>query len=244
MTLIKSRAPKVSRSTAVETPAAPAAPRKQASELLTIGGSPRAHLLPVEVVERKKARALRRKLAGVLLVLIVAIAGGVGLASVALIGAQGALSTAQGESATLGQQRLKYSAITKVQSDVKAIEASQKVATAQEILWAPYIKKLQGTLPAGMRIAAFTAAIQPPASAGSVQTSDPLQGPRIASVTVTVTSPQASIAGWLTKLPVLPGFVDAEPTSVSLAQSGDAYTVVVAIHVNEQALSKRFDSKK
>jgi Tfp pilus assembly protein PilN len=246
MTLTKSKSPKVSRSTNPATPVSSSTKRGAAAELLIVGGSPRVHLLPAEVLERKKARSLRRKLAVVLVLVLVAIGAGVGLATVGMISAQASLATAQAQSADLAKQRNTYSAITKVQTDVKSIQASQLVGTSQEIDWQPYIASLQATLPANTKITAISASIDLPigsAPAGGV-TTNPLEGPRLATVQVTVVTPQASIADWLTKLPALPGFVDAEPTSVNINQSGSNYTVVVEIHVSDAALSKRFVSTK
>ena len=244
MTLTKSKEPKIARSSRTGADVVAAAPKKAVAETLVLGGVPRVHLLPSEVLDRKKARAMRRKLAVVLVVVLVAIAAGVGLASVLLVGAQSSLTSAQTEAANLAHQRSQYGAVTQVQADAKAIQASQTLATATEIDWQPYLVKVGKTLPGGTHIQAITASIDPPVTGTDVST-DPLQGTRVATVEVTVISPQASIAGWLVKLPSLPGFVDAEPKSVSInSTDSGGYTVVVDIHVNSDALSGRFATAK
>jgi len=243
MTLTKSKEPRIARGKAAAAQPPVATPKKAiAVESLVLGGSPRVHLLPTEVLERKKALALRRKLAVVLVVVVVAIAGGVGIASVMLVSAQSSMTTAQNQSLTLAHQRTQFASVTQVQADTKAVQASQTLATATEITWQPYIAKVAKTLPDGTTIQAIHASIEPPVTGSAADAStDPLQGTRVATVEVTVNSPQASIAGWLTKLPSLPGFVDAQPKSVNINNSaGGGYTVVVDIHVNKDALSGRF----
>ncbi|MDQ1529177.1 MAG: hypothetical protein QOH77_967, partial [Actinomycetota bacterium] len=86
------------RSTAPNGPGTVAVIKGSASiDGLTIGGEPRVHLLPPQVVARKKARAIRRRLGlGVVgVILVVGIAGG--LAEVASVSAASALATAQSE---------------------------------------------------------------------------------------------------------------------------------------------------
>jgi hypothetical protein len=67
----------------------------------------------------------------------------------------------------------------------------------------------------------------------------PLQGPRIATLDLTVAMLQADVPTWLTTLPTLKGFVDATPDSVT-ATTGGYYAVVVTLHINAKAVSGRF----
>jgi hypothetical protein len=79
------------------------------------------------------------------------------------------------------------------------------------------------------------------ASTGAAAPVVPLQGPRIATLDVKVSTPQASISSWLNQLPTLNGFVDATPGSVTL--NSGLYTVDVVIHVDKEALANRFAIK-
>lgn len=210
-----------------------------AADVLVIGGQPRVRLLPPEVVARKKAGTLRRRLVFVLVGLVVVVAVALGLATVSMITAQNALASAQSQTTSLLQQQGKYGQVLKVHADVSAIQSSQKLATAQEIAWRPYILDLQRTLPAGASITSFSASIDAPfASAPAV--TDPLQGPHIATVNATLSMPQASISSWLDTIPQLKGFVDATPNSVTAASGDKLYTVSVTIHINDGALANRF----
>jgi hypothetical protein len=234
-----SKGPKVSRASA-EAPTAPHVTRVTSGpEVLVIGGEPRVHLLPPQVLARKRGKALRRRLGLGLVGIVILVAAGLGLATISMISSQSALLAAQEQTTSILQQQAKYGEVLKVKADVSSIQSSQKLATAQEIAWQPYIADLQSTLPVGGSITALTAGIDAPFATPPAVT-DPLQGPRIASLTVTVMMPQATISGWLDSLPKLKGFVDETPNSVTLDPSDSNYTVAVTMHINTGALANRF----
>jgi type II secretory pathway pseudopilin PulG len=205
---------------------------------VVVGGEPRVHLLPSDVVGRKKSKALRRRMLTLLVLVLIVVAGAYGAVTLSLASAQSALQTAQARTAVLLQQQAKYGQIVKVKSDIGSIQTNQKTATAQEILWQPFVKNLGATLPADAIITVFTGSIDSP-FASSADAAIPLQGPHIATVDVTVLMTQGEIAPWLDALPKLKGFVDAVPDSVT-STNDTTYTVVVTLHLNEKALSGRF----
>jgi Tfp pilus assembly protein PilN len=209
---------------------------------LIIGGEPRVHLLPVEVIERKKFKEVKRRLlfAGVVVLAIVLV--GYALVAVSLTAVQSQLAAAQATTAQLVAQQSKYSSVTNVNNDIAAIQQSQKTATAQEILWAPYLLTIESSLPAGASISLFSATTDSPLGApATASTVVPLQGPRIATVQLTVLMNQADVPGWLNTLPSLTGFVDATPNSVTASNTATGpYTVSVTIHINSDAVSNRF----
>jgi hypothetical protein len=207
-------------------------------EGLVIGGEPRVHLLPPQVLARKKGRALRRKLGVGFVAVIVLVAVGTGAATLSMISSQGALLTAQQESTSILQQQAKYGDVLKVKADAVTIQTSQKQATTQEISWQPFITSFEATLPAGASITSMNASIDSPFIVAPPITV-PLQGPRIATVAVTLAMDQSTIAGWLNSLPALKGFVDVTPNSVTLG-TGTSYVVSITLHLNSDALANRF----
>jgi hypothetical protein len=211
----------------------------KSADVLSIGGAPRVHLLPPEVLARKNGRRLRRRLGVGLIGAVVLVAAGMGLATVALLASQHSLTDAQKQSTDLSSEQAKYSAVTKLQLDSAAIKVSQGTATAQEIAWRPYVADLQKTLTSGMAITAIDASLDDPNSGAAAV---PLQGPRIATMKVTVTSPQSSISDWLVSLQTLTGFVDETPGSVTLVDG--EYKVNVVLHINSDALENRYATKK
>jgi hypothetical protein len=210
-------------------------------EGLVVGGEPRVHLLPPQVMIDRKGRVVRRRLGIGVLAVLVLVAVGFGAASLSLVNSQANLLTAQNDTSSILQQQAKYGDVLKVKADASAIQSSQKLATAQEILWQPFYTSFEATVPAGGKITSLSAALDNPfgTTAPSSQTPGPLDGTHIATVTGTLTMPQAAISGWLNSLPSLKGFVDVTPTSVAAAQAG-VYTVSFTMHINKDLLANRF----
>jgi Tfp pilus assembly protein PilN len=210
------------------------------SDTISIGSSPRVSLLPPEVHARGRARAVRRRIVFALIGVIALVAVAAGLATVSLLGAQSGLTNAQNTASSLAGQQAKFGIVTQVQSDITAIKAAQISVMQPEVEWRPYIKALEGTLSGGMTITGVQASLD--LATSTPVAAIPLQGPHIATLKVTVTSPQNSISAWLDKLPSLKGFVDATPGSVT--QASGSYTVNVTIHISDAALAKRFTPAK
>jgi hypothetical protein len=207
-------------------------------EGLTIGGEPRVHLLPPQVLARKKAKAIRRRLGlGVVgMLLVVGVAGG--LAEVASVSAQSALITVQSETTNILQQQAKYGDVLKVKADSASILSSQKLATADEISWQSFVASFQKTLPSGASITTITAGVDAPFGSPPVAP-DPAEPLSVATITATVSMTQAQISGWLNALPSIKGFVDEVPGSVTLNTDG-SYSVAITMHLNKDALANRF----
>jgi hypothetical protein len=210
-----------------------------AASFLVVGGEPRVHLLPGEVISRKRAKVLKKRLGFGVVAVVLLVGAGFGFASLTLGAAQANLISVQSQTASLLQQQAKYGRVPKIKADTASIVAAQKTATAQEILWQPYIVDLQSTLPADGAITAVTTSIDAP-FLPALPITDPLQGPRIATIVPTLSMSQSEISPWLATLPNLKGFVDATPNSVTLDPTTGLYFVVVTIHVNNDALSNRF----
>ena len=227
--------------------AAPSRPTVAESNLV-IGGEPRVHLLPVDVVERKKLRALKRKLLTYGAIVVLLVFAAYGIATFALTTAQNQLASAQSNTAALIVQQAKYGQVTKLNTDIDSIKAAQVSTTTQEILWAPLIQSLEATLPSDAALSGITASIdQPLGTSTSTSTtpatsSVPLEGPRIATITVEVTMAQSEVPGWIDRLPNLKGYVDAEVASVTQSGTGN-YAVSATIHLNSSAVSDRFTAK-
>ena len=216
--------------------------KRTAQETLVVGGIPTVHLLPPEVLQRRRSRTLHRRLLGGIALVAIAALAGAGIAASTTFGSERALADEQAHASALLAQQHKYSSVLTVQSDVVAILAAQRLATAQEISWEDYIDKLRATLPKGMKIASLAAGLDAAFDTAPV-VETPLQGPRIATLTVTVTTDQKAISDWLEKLKKLPGYVDQAPGTVDKEETGK-YRVVVVVHIDERALAHRFDDPK
>ncbi|MET4780453.1 hypothetical protein [Glaciihabitans sp. UYNi722] len=210
-------------------------------EVLTLGGIPRVHLLPKEVLAGQKTRALRRRLLMLLVLIVVVAIVGVGAATLALMSANAQLANEQSRSSLLSVEQGKYGKVTAIQNQVNDITTAQPVAAGGEILWAPYLQTVQATLPVGTTITAFTAQLVDPAAA---PVADSLLGAHAAILSLTADSPQASISDWLDNLRTLKGFVQATPGTVTLVPETGRYTVGVDLLISNAALANQFVTEK
>ncbi len=206
---------------------------------LTVGGQPRANLLPPEIILKRKQLKTRRALrAGVLLVAVGVAAGCVATFGVASV-AQVQLGLAQQTQQQLIAEQSQFGEVREVKDTIATIMAGQEVGASTEIAWRDYLVLLQQTLPAGVTLDTVSIDSGTPMAAFS-QSDAPLQGTRVAALTFTATTDTLpSIPDWLRAMVKLPGFVDAIPGSVTRA--GDAYVTQVLLHIDSGAFSLRFD---
>ena len=232
-----------SHAATIEREARSTEPRRTRSSAQTksgpLGGEPRVSLLPPEVNDFHKSRAVRRRLIGgvvsVLLVGVVAVGGSYFLAFLA----QSSLEAARLESQTLLAQEAEFADLRQLQSGIALIEAGRMVGASTEIDWKSYLDDLQKTLPPGVRLDTIAIDSASP-FVDYAQSSVPLQGSRVATLSFAAMSPTIpSIPVWLDGLAELTGFVDAVPGNVTILPDG-TYRVNMTRHINEEAFSLRF----
>jgi len=204
-----------------------------------LGGEPRVSLLPAEVNDFHKAREVRRRLGGAVVVaLIVVIAGIVG-AYLLQADAQNRLAAARQTTVTLAAEEAQYAELRAIKTGTALIEAGQIVGASTEIDWKDYIERLQAALPEGTALTSVAIDSASP-FADYAQSSVPLEGSRVATLVFTATSPSLpSVPDFLDRLAELPGFADAVPGSVSI-QEGSIYNVNITMHINSDAFTHRF----
>jgi hypothetical protein len=222
---------------------APRAPKTTGKTLLVIGGVPRADLLPPEVLVHRRQRAtVRRAWLGVVVVAAV-VALGVGVSTMDNVSSAAQLRAAQDEGTSLLQQQGQYSEVRKVESRTALAEAGQAVGGAPEIDWSDYLKKVQASLPTGVSIVGVTVDSASPLESYE-QPTTPLQGERVATLTVEADSPTLpSIPDWLDRVHGLTGFVDANANAVTLNSDTGHYTVDMTLHVNDEAFDGKYAEK-
>jgi hypothetical protein len=210
-------------------------------EGLVIGGEPRVHLLPPHVLINRRGKVVRRRLGFGVVGVIALVAVGFGAASLSLINSQSNLLSAQSETGSILQQQAKYGDVLKVKADASAIQSSQKLATSQEILWAPFYSSFEALMPASSSITSLSVSLDNPlgGSSGSAATSGPFEAAHVATIEGTLAMPQSSISGWLDSLANLKGFVDVTPNSVTAGEGG-IYTVSITMHIDKDVLANRF----
>ena len=74
-------------------------------EGLVIGGEPRVHLLPPQVLINRRGKVIRRRLGFGVIVVVVLVAAGFGVASLTLANSQANLLTAQSQTSSILQEQ-------------------------------------------------------------------------------------------------------------------------------------------
>ena len=215
--------------------------RKPATEAL--GGEPRVSLLPSEVNDFHKARAVRQRLVvAVFAVLAIVVAGVAGSYFLSMT-AQASLLASRATTDSLVAQESQFTDLRQVQAGIALVQAGQLVGDSTEIEWKTYLEKLQATLPAGVTINNVDIDSSTPFQ-DFAQSSIPLQGSRVATLTFTAISPTLpTIPSWLDGLAKLVGFGDAVPNSVVIQADG-SYLVNITMHINSDAFANRFPEAK
>ncbi len=211
-------------------------------EGLIIGGDPRVDLLPPEVRSARRHARTRRGFTwgvlAVLLVVVVAIAAAFGFNLMA----QAQLLAAQSRTNDLLAQQQKYGEVRTVQNEVDVAVAAQQVGASTEVAWEPFITAIGKAEPAGLKMKSITVDSSSPIATYQ-QSTDPLQGPRIATVTVvTLSNGFPDVAGWVASVQKIPGVVDIQAGTVNRDDSG-IYTSSVVIHVSDSLFTHRFQTK-
>ena len=212
---------------------------KVKGEALVLGGDSRVDLLPPEVLLKRKAKVVRRRLGLVVLLVALLVIGGTALVRAQAQQAQANLAIEQANTQSLLVQQRKYVEVRKVQQQVDTIMAAQQVGTATEINWEQYLTSVQATLPPNVTIDTINIDSATP-FAPYTQATAPLQGARIATLSFTAkSSTLPEVPAWLDALTSLPGYADASPGSVTRNESG-AYSVSITMHINQAAFTNRF----
>jgi Tfp pilus assembly protein PilN len=213
--------------------------RAKAGPAPALALSPRANLLPPEIGENHKRRAVRRGLRFIIVAAVLVAVLGTGGAWYYSFSAQQGLAEAQTETQRLAAEHAKYADVAKTITGIAAGKAAVHVGGGTDIDWSAYLTKLQATLPAGVTLTNVDIE-SADSQSGFQQSTIPLEGQRIATLTFEAATPTLpSIPDWINSLSGLPGFVDASPNNVQ--QGADGYTAGVTMHIDTDAYSNRFN---
>lgn len=206
---------------------------------IVLGGNRQIDLLPTETRQLVAARKLRDRLGLAVVAVLLLVVLGWGGAGVAAMVAQGELTGEQAQTGLLLAEQRKYGEVRQVQDEVALVQAARGIGMSPEIDWKAYLDDVQKTLPGGMAIDTVQIDSSSPQTA-YVQSTAPLQGNRVATLSFTAKSPTLPVVPpWLDRLQGLRGFADALPGSVVKNPDG-SYMINITMHINEGAFSKRF----
>jgi hypothetical protein len=209
---------------------------------LTVGGAPRVDLMPPEIRVKRSQLRTRRKLRLGLVAVVAITALGCGGAIAWNVVNQATLAVGQLQQQQLLGQQGQYGEVKSTLGGIALVQAGQRVGASAEVDWSGYLGSISAALPAGMSLTQVTIDSASPVS-GFAQPTTPLQGGRIASVTIEARSADLpSVSAVMNGIAALPGYVDATPLA-STYDSG-TYTSTLTFHVGTAALTNRFTKAK
>jgi hypothetical protein len=103
---------------------------------------------------------------------------------------------------------------------------------------------VQSSQPAGVTLKSVAADSASPIAMYQ-QSTDPLQGPRVGTISLEAMSPTLpDVASWVSALEALDGVVDAVPGATNFDSTANQYVATVTVHVGEALYTKRFQAKE
>ena len=206
---------------------------------LEVGGYPTLDLLPPEIRIKRKARTIGRRIGYGTVLLAFVMYGGIAFVQAQAIQAGKNLHIQQRMTQSLLLQQKGYRDLQNIQEKIGLIQAAQQVGASTEINWDKFLKALQSTLPANVKIDSINIDSETPFSSYS-QAATPLQGQRIATLNFTATSSTLPrVPDWLVSLATLTGYADATPGSLTRNESG-SYSLNISMHINQAAFTNRY----
>jgi len=213
--------------------------RSARASQLVVGGEPRVDLLPPEVAQRKKARRARRGLVALVVVVLLAVAGGYVFATYRAVAAQFELAAAQARTTDLLVEQQKYSEVTTVSGQLAAVENARTVGVSTEVLWNDVYKQIRDRLPEGVTIGSFLADGRSPWEP-EFTPAGPLRQPRVATLVFVLVSPDSpfAIEPFVKRIAEIKGFADVSPDV--LQREDPNFETTFTYNLSTEALSGRF----
>lgn len=212
---------------------------------------PQVNLLPPEIRASRSLRALKRVLGLVLIAVVAASFLGYGAASWRRSVVESDLADAQAETQRLLTAQRDYAEVPLVLSSLEQSEQARILGMSTEILWAPYLREIVTTAPAGVQFASIEALGATPLTPAAVLVS-PLQSPRELTLTFSgrsLTLPDT--AAWIESLESIAGFQDAYIDTMTTTEgttgpwSGQTFFQVTgSVQVSAEAYSRRFTDQE
>jgi Tfp pilus assembly protein PilN len=217
------------------------APRDTA---LVLGGVPKADLLPPEVREAQRGKALVRKLLAALVGIVLLIVGGYGFATVRSLTASAMLEAEHNRTNELLTEQLTYADARRVDTEIRDAIAAREAGMVTEIDWEAYLREIDATIPTGIELTSITIDSISPAESSLVPEA-PLQDESVATLTINATSRTVpDVETWLNRLEALTGFAGVAPPVTVSGTEQAGFLVAIQVQVNDEAYAGRFTSKE
>jgi hypothetical protein len=206
-----------------------------------------ANLIPPEVLQARRVRAVRKLVAYALCVLVLIAGVGYGFAWYRSQQAADALAAEQSRTSQLLAQQKRYADVTVLQGSVAGVRTQLSQLLASDVDASALITSILVQLPPGATVSQLAVTMSAPA--GKQATADVASGsaaldtsgrPRIGVISITGQALRVSdVSTLVDRLSALRGFIEPYPTSNTTNDKGTMYTIQFSI--NDRLLSHRYD---
>lgn len=211
---------------------------------LVLGGVPRADLLPQEVRDAQRGKALIRKLLAALVGIVLIVLGGYAYGTVRSVTASAMLEVERARTNELLAEQLTYADARRVDTQITDAIIAREAGMATEIDWESYLREIDATTPTGIELTSITIDSISPAES-SVVPEAPLQDESVATLTINATSLTVpDVETWLDELEALTGFAGVAPPVTVSGTEQAGFIVAIQVQVNDQAFAGRFAAEE
>lgn len=204
---------------------------------------PQVNLLPPEIAAARGLAKIKRWLALVVVVAVLAAAGIVYLSMIAEQEANEELAREEQRTLDLQAEQERYAEVPRMLGALDQVDTARRIAMSTEVLWRPYLEAIAATAPEGVRVENIQYRGATPMQL-SPASSDVLATPAIGSISFTAQSATVPDAeAWLIGLESVPAFTNPwfSQAVVGEEQGVVFYTVHATVQVTAQALALRFE---
>ncbi|TML33534.1 MAG: PilN domain-containing protein [Actinobacteria bacterium] len=207
-----------------------------------------ANLLPLEILEARRSRTVRRWVLSGLTVFVVLLGAWYVLANYQTSQAQDSLANAESQAQVLTRQQHAYADVVSTQAQSHAIEAQLSALFADDVRWGPLLGQVQAAAPDGVTIMGMTGTVeqpgQPGAAGATVQAGAAAGNPnRVGTITIAGVGPsKGAVAAYVDALGRIPGLANPYLDSAT-DQGGRTVQFTLRVDLVKAALGSRFASK-
>jgi hypothetical protein len=221
-------------------------PREASPAAASPPAAPRVNLLPPEVREARQLSGTKRRLALVLVAVLVLCAAGYVLSVLRENAADEALLDEQNVTVQLQSDAAQFSEVPRVQAQLDRNRSAREYGMSPDVAWSPYVVAIATVLPAEAKIEQITANVGSPLASATAQV-DPLQPLSAGRLELVARMPVLpNTADWMDSLDSLTGLDDVRVSSTEVAQGEDGppfYRVTVSAQLSAQALTGQYSAQ-
>lgn len=201
--------------------------------------TPRVNLLPPEIGEARRFKALQVGLAGAMLGVVAVCGAAYAITAGHVAEASDSLVAEEARTPALQAAQSRYAEVPAVLAQVTTAEQMQQAATAYDIAWYSYLDQVAVKAPQDITLTQLTFTVVPPAEqvADAAASTDPSAVSGVGTVQIIGEAPsQSAVATWLEQLGTVPGFAAPALTGTTLAQDTGIVTFTTTATVTDDAL--------